>query len=122
MENKYLSARRICLDALREFRCEVNEYLPDNPEGPVLVFTGAGEWDQDGCSYIQRCINRVVDTILSTCMADHVSYDLHMVQDTYNQALKEKDVQRCQRALLDFMEEARIIHAACKAIPKEVNV
>ena len=118
MDNKYHSAKRICLDALWDFRCDVNEYLPDNPESADLVFTGA-DWDLKACAYIQHCIDRVVDIILSTCMADHVSYELHCCQDAYAAALKEKDIRRCQRALLDFMDEARIIHAVCKAIPED---
>lgn len=120
MDDKYLSAKRICLDALQVFRCDVNDYLPDNPHSTDLIFTGA-DWDAGDCNYIQRCIDRVVDAVLSTCMADHCSYDLHIVQDAYTKAAKKKDIPLCQRALLDFMEEVRIVHAACKSIPSDAD-
>lgn len=122
MENKYIEASRICREALREFKHNVNEYLPDNPESMNLVFAGAGKWDLEACQYIQGQISSVVDTILSTCMSEHCAYDLRIVQEAYASAVKAKDIGRCQQALVGFMKEAHIVYTVCKSIPKQVGM
>ena len=118
MVSKYQEAKQKCLEALREFRCDVNDHLPDTAGGDDYYIN----WTLEDCEYIQRCINRAIGVILSTCMADHVSYEFHTIQNTYATALKEKDINKCRRVLNGVMEEFAMIHAACKAISKEETV
>lgn len=112
--NIYLRDAQKCLDALWVFLGDVNDYLPDTPNGDDYYY----EWTLESCEYIQDCINRTIYSILSTCMRDHVTYELSEIQNAYNAALKDKDVRRCQRLLNKAMKEFAIIHTVCKQIKK----
>ena len=108
----YIEAKNICRPALLEFRENVDMYLPDTPgESDYLV-----EWDLDDCETVQRRINETIDVILSTCMANHVSYELHNIRRDYAEAIKNSDIRKCQSLRNKVILEFRKILIALKAI------
>lgn len=114
--SKYIEAQSKCLEALGEFRYDINDHLPDEPNGDKYLI----DWTLEDCGYVQRCIDRTIGVILSTCMHDHVAQELWQIQDAYAAAIKDKDIRRCQQVLNLAMKELAIVHACCKAI-KEVS-
>lgn len=110
--NKYIEAKNICLPALREFRNDINDHLPDTlGETDYLI-----DWQLEDCEYVQKCINRTAEIILSTCMADHNSYELHNLMSEYVTAIKNKDIRKCQLLLEKALEIFNMIRIALKAI------
>ena len=114
--SQYIEAKHKCLTELRKFRCDVNDHLPDEPNGDKYLI----DWTLEDCGYIQRCINRTIGVILSTCMHDHVAQELWQIQDAYESAMKDKDIRKCQLALNKAMAEFAIVHACCKAIKEDI--
>lgn len=114
--SRYIEAKKKCLEALWEFRCDINDLLPDTAGGDDY-YTG---WTSEDCEYVQRCIDRTVGVILSTCMYDHVAQEMWQIKNDYEAAIKEKDIRKCQLALNKAMEEFAIVHTCCKAIKEDM--
>lgn len=110
--SEYLKAKETCIPVLREFRLDINDYLPDTlGETDYLV-----DWTIDDCEYVQRRINETANVILSTCMANHNSFELRTLMDNYVEALKNKDIRKCQLLLEEALQTFNMIRIALKAI------
>ena len=110
--SKYLEAKRVCMPALMDFRRDINDYLPDTLGCTDYMV----DWQLEDCEHVQRRIDRTIDVILSTCMADHNSYELRTLQSEYVDAIKNKDIRKCQLLLEDALRIFNMIRIALKAI------
>lgn len=107
----YKEAGTICKAALLEFRDNVNDYLPD-ADGEYWV-----DWTLEDCKCIKNCIDATISTILGTCMANHVTYELTQAQKLYDNAFEKKNIKGCQIALNKCMKEFNTLFEVCKRIP-----
>ena len=113
IENNYMEAKRICTDELREFYCDINDFLP-NPDGSYFV-----AWSMEDALYVQRRINAAIATILSTCMRCHVAFEMDNIQKDMAEAIKAKNIPEVKRVLNNAVREFSYVLAACKAIKSE---
>ena len=113
MESNYMDAKRICVDELREFYYDINDFLP-NPDGSYFV-----AWSMEDALYVQRRINVAITTILSTCMRYHVAFEMDNIQKDMTEAIKAKNIPEAKRVLNNAVHEFSHVLAACKAIKGE---
>ena len=110
MEREYLKAKEICREALREWRCAINDHLPDE-DGTYLI-----DWDMDEARYVQRETNECIDVILSTCMYAHCAYELGIVKRNFENAIKANNIAKCKESMKEAHWEFYKILRAVKAI------
>lgn len=110
VEDAYVEAKRICKDALNEFRFDINDWLPED-DGSFQF-----EWNIDDCESVQKYVNNVVGVILSTIMAKHVSYELRDSRVRFAAAIEEKNIPACQNILKDAMKDLQTVFFALDAI------
>ena len=110
MENNYTEAKRICVDKLREFYYNINDFLP-NPDGSYFI-----AWSMEDALYVQRRINAAIAAILSTCMRHHVAFEMDNIQKDMGKAIKSKSIPEAKRVLNNAVREFSYVLAACKAI------
>ena len=113
MHNEYIKAKEICREALREWRCAINDHLPDY-DGSYLI-----NWTMDDALYVQKETNNVIDTILSTCMHNHCAYELGIIKQDFANAIKAKNIAKCKEVMNEAHWELYKVLRAVKAI-KEV--
>lgn len=110
VEDAYVEAKRICKNALNEFRFDINDWLPED-DGSFQF-----EWNIDDCESVQKYVNNVVGVILSTIMAKHVSYELRDSRVRFAAAIEEKNIPACQNILKDAMKDLQTVFFALDAI------
>lgn len=115
MENKYLIATEICLDAIKKFYENINDLLPDM-DGSYIV-----DWTMSDVLYVQRHVNETIETILSTELRHHVTFELNIVQQDLNREIKANNIDDVKDVLQEAMTQFSYVWKACKRIQKEVH-
>ena len=110
MERDYTKAKEICKGALLDWRDNINDFLPDWDDSYYI------EWTIDDALYIQQETGKAIDAIMSTCMKDHIAYELHCLEKDFAEAIKSKDIGKCKRAMLDAQQIFGATLKALKAI------
>lgn len=110
MENNYVEAKQVCLNELREFYEDINDFLPDE-DGSYFM-----PWTMEVVLYVQRRLNKAIDIILSTCMRYHIAYEMDIIQKDMSKAIKHKDIDNAKMVLNNAMCQFIGVCRACEAI------
>ena len=110
MENKYLIAKEICLDAIKEFYENINDLLSDM-DGSYMI-----DWTMSDVLYVQRHVNATIETILSTELRHHVTFELNIVQQYLKREMKANNIEGVKDVLQEAMTQFSYVYKACKRI------
>ena len=104
-----MEAKRTCLAALSQFRTEAAGHL------------SMRDWTLNDCTYLQSCVNRTADAILSTSIANYcnLSLTIKQLQAAYNAGVAEQDIVKCQLAMTGIIDQFALVIVVCKEVRKE---
>lgn len=117
MSPDYEIARLVCREALRVFRDEINDYLPEYHCEKVEDEEYLYPWDTDSIQEVYDIYDRLSGKVLSTVMANHFTYELMSCKRALRDAVKERSISAGQYALRNIMEELGFLSRALKALP-----
>lgn len=106
----YYDSAITCLTALKDFRDEINDYLPDTAGGDNYEYP----WDLNDARYVYKTMSSLHDRILDTEMKDHNAFELHNIAREYTECLKKEDISGCQKVLNKAMKEYALLFQAYK--------
>ena len=116
MISPYIEAKEICMKALRRFRDDVNDYLPDYRMSRREDETYLIQWDVDTIEEVYQIFKQASDRILSTVMADHVTCEINICNEMFCRAIKDKSVIDGQTALASAVDCFRDIHTVLRRV------
>ena len=113
--SEYYEALNTCDQVIFDLWGAINDYLPDH-NGEYII-----AWDLSECEYIRNSIHAAADAVLSTMMANHVSYEVHTAIDSYDAAFKQKDIAGCKAALMKCCKVFRDIRIVCQRVKSDMK-
>ena len=103
MSPEYESAFEICHEALRTFRADINDYLPESVMPNIEDAEYLYPWDVDSIREVYDIFIRATNKILSTVMANHITFELRCCEEDLHRAIENKPIPDGQRALRKIM-------------------
>ena len=108
--SEYQKAKEVCREALFEWRDDTNDLFPEDDRSYMI------DWTIEDAIFAQNCTNTAIDSILNTCMRNHVSCELDHIRKRFEHAINTKSIIRCQGALryahkvfCDILTDLRVI-------------
>ena len=128
----YVEASEICRLALRRFREDINDYLPDYRAQNIMDIMDKDiylyPWDVDSIQEVYDLFIHAAHSILSTVMSKHISYELHLCDGRFRKAVENKSISEGQAALKDVMRvfgdlmyAIRMLEKSFDTIAREVD-
>lgn len=102
-KSDYAQATEICRQALHTFRMDVNDYLPDYRTADMWRDMYRYPWDVDSIQEVYDLFIHAAHSVLSTVMANHISYEIHCCDQKFREAVENKSIIEGQAALKDAM-------------------
>lgn len=116
MISPYIEAKEICMKALRRFRDDVNDYLPDYRMSRREDETYLIQWDVNTIEEVYQIFKQASDRILSTVMANHFTCEINICDGRFCRAIKDKSITDGQTALASAVECFRDIHTVLRRV------
>lgn len=110
--DSYKEAKEKILDAWRDFRIEINDYLPDGDPGLYMRFKDAymyyEEFDAEDIGIMQKKFKAFADLVTCSIMGDHCRGDINRAYSDLQKAAEDKNLDETLMAAWNLFKELRI--------------
>ena len=120
----YKESIKITKQALKEFRDDIDYYLPDSWETGKYAYPWQVSDEEDTPKIVYSIISDAVHKILETDMANHIAAELRNILNEYKTAMEVEDVNNriivCQGVLHRVMDEFSMISLVCNTVKDKI--
>ena len=111
--DSYKEAKEKILDAWRDFRIEINDYLPDGDPGLYMRFKDAytyyDAFDAEDIEIMQKKFKAFVDLVSCSIMGDHCRGDIGRAYSGLQKAAEDKNLDETLMAAWKLFKELRMV-------------
>lgn len=112
--SEYREALEKCDLAIFNLWGAINDLLPDNA-GNYLE-----EWTLADCEYLQKEFHIAANSIFSSVLTNHFSYEVRNSLNMFDSALEKKDIKQCKSRCLECCKVFHEIRIVCQRSKKLV--